>query len=507
MRNKFDIAILGSGFAGTLLANILARQGCSVAVIDGRSHPRFAIGESSTPLADCSLRRITRRYQLDELSSLASFGPWTRDYPDVLCGCKRGFSYLYHGNETGFRATQDRANECLVAASSSRETSDTQWYRPDVDALFARAAAVAGVQFYEDSIVSEIAHPAEHDWLVDFTRDGHRVSLGARFLVDASGPQGLLLRYLGIPDHPRSLKTQTSAIYSHWTGVTRTHGWLETQGVRTDDYPYPCDDAAVHHVFREGWLWKLRFENSHHGHDLASVGFVFNLKQGGQVPAIRDPSSGWRALMTQHPSMQDLLGDARLADVPGRVFATSRLQRLMSCGAGTDWAALPYTIGFVDPLHSTGIAHSLSGVERLSEIYLHSRSLDDRGQRLHTYSNAVINELRHIDRMVSACYDSLGDFRLFLAWTMVYFAAATTNEQQWAESPDQPHGFLCADDGAFVNIVEELSQETFRVRQSGMTDEKIFRLVAQIRQSVEPYNHVGLFRPEKPNLYSRTSAG
>ena len=55
---RFDVAIIGSGFSGSLLAWVLASQGRRVIVIDAAKHPRFAIGESSTPIADLLLRAL-----------------------------------------------------------------------------------------------------------------------------------------------------------------------------------------------------------------------------------------------------------------------------------------------------------------------------------------------------------------------------------------------------------------------------------------------------------------
>ena len=52
MSADFDLAIVGSGFAGTRLAMIARRLGLSVLMIERGRHPRFAIGESSTPLAN-----------------------------------------------------------------------------------------------------------------------------------------------------------------------------------------------------------------------------------------------------------------------------------------------------------------------------------------------------------------------------------------------------------------------------------------------------------------------
>ena len=53
---------MGSGFAGSLMARVLAVQGYDVVLLERGAHPRFAIGESSTPLANLSLERLGTRY-------------------------------------------------------------------------------------------------------------------------------------------------------------------------------------------------------------------------------------------------------------------------------------------------------------------------------------------------------------------------------------------------------------------------------------------------------------
>ena len=57
-----DVVVLGSGFSGSLLAQILSRVGRSVALLDHRGHPRFAIGESSTPAANLILKQLADRF-------------------------------------------------------------------------------------------------------------------------------------------------------------------------------------------------------------------------------------------------------------------------------------------------------------------------------------------------------------------------------------------------------------------------------------------------------------
>ncbi len=85
-RDRYDVLVLGSGFGGSLTAMILAQAGLCVGMIDSRKHPRFAIGESSTPSADLILHDLAKKYHLTELLPLSRFGTWRETYPEILCG-------------------------------------------------------------------------------------------------------------------------------------------------------------------------------------------------------------------------------------------------------------------------------------------------------------------------------------------------------------------------------------------------------------------------------------
>ena len=68
-----DVAIIGSGFGGSLTALILKRLGLKPLLIERARHPRFALGESSTPLADLVLKQLAQTYDLPELLPLCNF--------------------------------------------------------------------------------------------------------------------------------------------------------------------------------------------------------------------------------------------------------------------------------------------------------------------------------------------------------------------------------------------------------------------------------------------------
>src|ERR1044071_20207 len=112
----FDVAVVGSGFGGAPAAMIARRLGRSVILLERGRHPRFAIGESSTPLANLLLEELACRYDLPRLQPLAKWGAWQKTYPRIACGLKRGFSFFHHRFGLPFGADPDRNDQLLVAA-------------------------------------------------------------------------------------------------------------------------------------------------------------------------------------------------------------------------------------------------------------------------------------------------------------------------------------------------------------------------------------------------------
>src|SRR5216117_3306042 len=113
---KVRVAVVGSGFAGSLLARVLAVQGHDVVLLERGTHPRFAIGESSTPLANLSLERLAFRYGLEDCYQLATHGRWLAHFPELHRGLKRGFTYYRHHPHQPFENRGLDSERLLVAA-------------------------------------------------------------------------------------------------------------------------------------------------------------------------------------------------------------------------------------------------------------------------------------------------------------------------------------------------------------------------------------------------------
>ena len=78
------VVIVGSGFAGSILARVARVTGHDVTLVERGAHPRFSLGESSTPLAAIALERLADRYGLADLHDLAAYGRWSARLPPLL---------------------------------------------------------------------------------------------------------------------------------------------------------------------------------------------------------------------------------------------------------------------------------------------------------------------------------------------------------------------------------------------------------------------------------------
>src|SRR5262249_39899957 len=145
---------------------------------------------------------------------------------------KRGFTFVRHVPGQPFVPDLDHANELLVAASPADEVADTHWLRADFDAHLVERAIAMGVP-YVDRIEVAI-HSSSAPWRLSGRRGEETVEITALFLIDATGPAGVLSRALGIDTSLAGMRTSSWTIFSHFEGVRRWEDIVRVLGARTD---------------------------------------------------------------------------------------------------------------------------------------------------------------------------------------------------------------------------------------------------------------------------------
>ena len=414
IRIDTDVAIIGSGFGGSLTALALRARGRRVVLLERGRHPRFAIGESSTPLANLLLEELAARYDLPQVRPFCKWGSWQRHRPDVACGLKRGFTFLFHQPAQEFADTDDHQRQLLVAASPHDAIADTHWYRPQFDQALVEEAQRAGAEYLDMTRLECLSHRGDSA-ILDGAREGRPVRVNARFVIDASGPRGFLHRALHLGEIPLRWLPPTQGLYTHFEGVERWDRLYPS----VECPPYPLDDAAVHHVFPGGWIWMLRFNNG-----ITSAGAALTDAAAADIGAA-DGAAGWTRLLTRLPSVEQQFRQARatlpFVHAPRVAFRSARV-------SGPGWAMLPSAAGVIDPLLSTGFPLTLLGILRLLDVLERTGPGDDREAALAAYEQTTLAELDATERLVGALYATMDDPPLFKRLGLLYFAAASFSE-------------------------------------------------------------------------------
>ncbi len=489
MQTDFDLIIIGSGFGGALLAMVARRLGLSVALLERGRHPRFAIGESTSPLMNLLIEQIAERYDLPRLLPLTTYGGWQRAYPEIGCGLKRGFTYFHHVAHQPYIAKGDRSNQLLVAASPNDEVGDTHWLRADVDAFLVREALALGVEYRDEVQLSGGTFAAEGSTL-EGMRAGQAFQVTTRFVVDASGPGGFLTRALDLPYGAFPNYPATHALFSHFTGVLRCETLDAFRPSETP--PYPLDDAALHHVFDGGWMWVLRFNNG-----VTSAGFAVESWLADELE-LEGSEAAWNRFMDRFPSIKVQFAEA----IPVQPFVYApRVASRAQTVTGPGWALLPSAAAFVDPLFSTGMPLTLLGIERLGRILEESWGKADFADRIAGYGAITRQEADWTAHFIATSYAGMAKFPLFSAFSMFYFAAASYAEMaRRLPKATRLQRYLAADRPSFAAGITQCAR-LLHERACNGTDADLQRFAQQVAQKIACLNIAGLCDPRKRNWY------
>ena len=479
-----DIAIVGSGFAGALCALALRQRGRRVALVERGRHPRFAIGESTTPLTNLLLEELADRYDLPQVRSFSKWGTWRRTHPDVACGLKRGFTFLFHQHGERFVDDGSHARQLLVAASPNDEVADTHWYRPAFDLALVEEAQSAGAIYLDETHLERIGETAS-GMTLEGTRDGQAVTIAAGFVIDASGPRGFLTTAFGTGNAPlRWLPRDAGPLHA-----LRECRPLERHRAHGRHASVPAGrGGAPSRVSRRLDLGAALQQRNHERRRRAHGWTRSRPSSFGRRACVGSPA---RAPAVGSRSVRPARATLPFIHTPRVAFRCHEV-------AGAKWALLPSAAGVIDPLLSTGFPLTLLGLSRLLEVLETTSPGAEREAALKTYAETTQRELDITEQLVGALYACMVDPPLFKRLSLLYFAAASYSETvRRLGRPQLAPGFLL---NAHPQFGVEL-RECAAAAAAAPSGERRTLLVERIDRAIEPFDTAGLLDRSRRDWY------
>ena len=405
MERLADVVIIGSNISGSMLASILAKNGVRVIIVDPKPHPKFTIGEATTPDSSCRFRIVGEKYDIPEISYLSNFHDLKNNVSEN-CGVKRAFSFLYHQEDSVH--APERTHQ-FPGPDNKVFGPDCHFLRQDTDYFMFRTAVKYGAKV-ENSEISSI----------DFQKDKVRVSCfgGAKitcsYIFDTSGVSSRLAGRFKLRSW-KEFDTNSRAIFTHMSGVKD----LEVSGSWPFDLKtmygakVPFSESTLHHVFKDGWFWVIPFSKKS---SMTSVGLVIN---NSRYPRrLKSPEKEFISYVKKFPTLCKQFENAKAVQ---KWVSTDRLQYSSKKIFGDRFCLSANSTGFIDPLYSSGLHLATIMVDLLAEELLSAiKDNDFDTHRFQHIEDTMKASFTHYDEMVSNSFHSFGNYDLWDAWFRVW---------------------------------------------------------------------------------------
>ncbi len=404
--HDFDVAILGSGMSGSMLAAILAKQGVRVVLLDQETHPRFVVGESTIPHTSLLISLLAEKYNMPELEHVA--------YPDRLaknvcttCGIKRSFGFAYHREGQTYDS-----REGLQFGTSSKD--ENHWFRQDIDSYLYHLAVQHGASPRQRTKVTSL-EISDRGVALETSTGEH---IRARYLVDGTGFKSVVADRYDLREKPTRLKHHSRSMFTHMVDVP---AFEENR----NPLSLPWNQSTLHHCFDRGWFWVIPFNNhALSTNPLISIGLTMDERRYPKSNLL--PEQEFEHFLNKFPSVAEQFAGAK-AVRPW--ISTERLQYSSKQTLGYRYCLMSHAAGAVDPLFSRGMINTLEVITALIDPLLTALATDDFEQDGFAHIEPLQQKvLDYNDDLVNGAFISWADFDLWNAWLRVWALGTVITE-------------------------------------------------------------------------------
>ncbi len=387
---SYDVAIIGSGFAGTILGTILAKHNIKTVVIDRSCHPRFAIGEATLRTTTYLMRLLAERYDVPEFNEITK-----QTFQHHVHGIKKGFGYVYH--------RQDQQQDPGETMQVEFREYEHHYYRQDLDSYLLHTAIKYGATILQNTPLEDIFFHED-----SVTLRTNRDNIHVKYVVDGSGYHSLIGKKYNLMMNPCPAKTNTRTIFNHMIDVK---SWDD---LSTSHKVIPWNQVTLHHLFDGGWIWIIPFNNrKDSSNELVSIGLTIDNRRFPKQPDLGGEEEFFN-IISRYPSILKQFENARAVR---DWVSTPRQQYMTKTSIGDRYCLLSHASGFIDALFSKGLANSASVINSLADKIINAVRDDDFSTaRFEPVDKMQKDMVSHNDNLVHYAYTAFSDFRLWQSY-------------------------------------------------------------------------------------------
>jgi len=395
-RVSFDVAIIGGGLAGSLLARQLriAMPSLTIGVFEKRAETSYKVGESTVEIAtNYFLRRLNLSAYLHE-----------HQLP------KNGLRFFFDDEEK----STDLWNMSEIGGVAFPYHPAFQIDRARMEADLLNMNQENGINVYREARVENIhlGTPSKSQTRHSFdVQQAHNQNFHgqARWIIDASGRSSLLARqlHLRLPESGHTL----GSIWGRFRHVTN----IDTVGPDTfrKRIRYTSRRLATCHFCYSGyWIWVIPL-----GEGVTSVGVVLDRSVHWEDTLRKE--EGFLAFLRKHAAVWSLLKNAELIDIGSLGSLSYGTQQYLSSHG---WGLTGEAAAFTDPFYSPGsdfIALENDFLTDLIQRDLQEESEERLQQIASLYNDYMCFRYEASMRLYRNLYSLLGSYPLLkLKWQL-----------------------------------------------------------------------------------------
>ncbi len=443
MEHKVDVAILGGGLAGNLLARQLRRQSpeLSVSLFERDTARTWKVGESTVEIASSYL---TRRLGLSRYL-------YEKHLP------KNGLRFFFDDEKKG--ANLEDMSEIGIAGLPHYPSFQIDRARFEADLLEMNAAD--GVDVRVGTRVKDLElddGTSGHTFTA--VADGTETRVTARWVIDATGRGGLIapLKKLKVRENDHKV----AASWGRFKNVADM-----------DDWPAPEWRARVRHTARYlstnhfcyngQWIWFIPL-----GEGITSVGLVMD--SANWKPAY-GKKEGFVEYLREHRAVAQLLEGSEILDCEAFTQLTFRTKQFFS---DERWAVVGDAAAFADPFYSQGTDVIAIQNDVVADFIARETAGENIEERVELSNEFMHFRFDTIMALYRDQYRTFGSYELFRA--KVYFDCACYYNL-WFDSYERDEHLDVKKVKATLRRKEPVlvAMENFRQMFSGAADELLKR--------------------------------